>query len=74
MALLLLLLLLITRNGYRMRHLDFFFFCCSGNKTTLMASSKISFKPACVKAEHSLYEMAFIFFLIASPCAAPMGL
>lgn len=54
-------------------HDDFFFFDWSGNSTTLMASSKISLRPAWVRAEHSLYEMAPIFLRIASPWEGPIG-
>ena len=55
-------------------HFDLFFFLVSGNKTTLIASSKISLSPACVSAEHSLKHTAPIFFLIASPCCGVIGL
>ena len=55
-------------------HFDLFFFLVSGNKTTLIASSKIPLSPACVSAEHSLKHTAPIFFLIASPCCGVIGL
>ena len=61
-------------SGQSTTHPFFFFFLDSGNKTTLMASSKMSFSPTCVRAEHSLYVTAWILFLMASPCCCVTGL
>ena len=54
-------------------HFDLFFFV-SRNKTTLIASSKISLSPSCVSAEHSLKHTAPSFFRIASPCCCVIRL
>lgn len=44
----------VDKLDYRRVHFDFFLAWDSGKRTTLIASSKMSLRPAWVNAEHSL--------------------